>query len=370
MSELERVVLTGSPYERGRAHGERFADAVASNVEIYRQRFAHEGLDLDRVEKQAETYVETIADSNAAYVEEMRGIADGSDVPLRDVSMLNVRWELMYTTWKERAEDEVGADQPTDPPADGCTSFGVTPPATADGKTYIGQNWDWIAAVEETIFLAELRREDAPDVLAMTEAGIVGGKIGVNEHGIGLCVNGLISGTDGENAFRKPYHVRFREVLDAERFDDALRPVMESDRTCSANVVIGHADGEVIDFEAAPGLVNPLYPEGGVLTHANHFETDEVESINEKRSPSTLYRAPRLRRMLAADEGAVSLDTIRAALRDHFSKPESICNHVDESAPEVERGQTNASFVIDLEERRLLGQRGPPCEGEYHEYAL
>lgn len=41
-----------------------------------------------------------------------------------------------------------------------------------------------------------------------------------------------------------------------------------------------------------------------------------------------------------------------------------------QTLPEVEHGQTNASFVVDLEERRLLGQRGPPCEIEYHEYAL
>jgi isopenicillin-N N-acyltransferase-like protein len=378
--EFERIVLTGSPAERGREHGERFAEAVASNVELYRERFAHEGVDLDSIREHAAEYVDVIERESPGYAAEMRGVAEGSGVPLADVAMLNVRWEVIYPAWKDRTEAETGGDagtgdEPADrrdsPPADGCTSFGVAPPATADGRTYVGQNWDWLASVADNLFLMEVRRDDAPDMLAMTEAGIVGGKIGVNEHGIGIAVNGLISGDDGANALRKPYHVRFREVLDADRFDDALRPIVETDRVCSANVLLGHADGEVIDLEAAPNLVNTVYAEDGVLTHANHFETDAVESINERRSPSTLYRGPRLTRLLAAEaDDGIEPGDVQAALRDHFGKPSSICSHVDESVPEIEYGQTNASFVIDLEGRRLLGQRGPPCEGEYREYAL
>ncbi|WP_162224604.1 C45 family autoproteolytic acyltransferase/hydolase [Halorussus amylolyticus] len=373
MSEFERVVLTGTPYERGREHGERFADEVASNVECYRERFAHEGVDIDAIRGEAEKYIDVVERQNSEYAEEMRGVADGSDVPLADVTMLNVRWEVIYPAWKASAEADADAETEEklgESPIDGCTSFGVAPSATADGTTYMGQNWDWLASIADNLFLMELRRDDAPDVLAMTEAGIVGGKIGVNEHGIGLSVNGLISAGDGRNEFRKPYHVRFREILSAERYDDALRPILETDRVCSANVLVGHAEGELIDLEAAPEHVNPVYPDDGVLTHANHFESDAVESLNEKRGPSTLYRAPRLYRHLAADAGDIDSETIRSGLRDHFGKPSSICSHVDESSPEVEHGQTNASFVIDLQERRILAHRGPPCEGEYHEYAL
>ncbi|WP_281193465.1 C45 family peptidase [Halorubrum sp. F4] len=379
MAEFERVVLSGTPRERGIEHGERFADEVAANVETYRERFSHEGVDVDAMREHAAEYVEYIERESPEYAAEMRGIAEGSGVPLVDVTMLNVRWEVIYPAWKAQTEkaNETVVTEP-EPPIDGCTSFGVMPSATADGTTYMGQNWDWLAPIVDTLFLMELRREDAPDVLAMTEAGIVGGKIGVNEHGIGIAVNGLISGDDGSEGLRKPYHVRFREVLDAERYDDALRPILETDRVCSANVLVGHADGELIDLEAAPELVNPIHPDGGVLTHSNHFETDAVESVNERRGPSTLYRAERLRRLLAADaapdddagEGGIDSESIREGLRDHFGRPSSICSHVDPSLPAIEHGQTNASLVIDLGERRILGQRGPPCEGEYHEYAL
>jgi len=365
MTEFERIVLRGEPYDRGYDHGERFSEAVAANVETYRRRFEHEGVDLAGLRESAKRYVGLIERWNPEYAAEMHGIADGSGVSLTEVATLNVRWEVLYPAWKAGV-----ASSETGPSVDGCTSFGVRAPATADGGPYMGQNWDWLSPIAETVFLVELRRENAPDALYMTEAGIVGGKVGLNEHGIGLAVNGLLSTRDGEEEFERPYHVRFREILDAERFDDALRPVLETDRVCSANVMVGHAAGEIIDLEAAPTDVAPLYPDEGILTHSNHFVSDVAESVNERRSPSTLYRASRLRRLLAENHGAIGEEAIGGALRDHFGHPASICKHVDTALPEEEYGQTNASLILDLEARRILAVRGPPCEGEYREYAL
>lgn len=379
MAKLERVRLSGTPYERGVTHGERFADEIASNVEIYLDRFGYHGVDTETAREQAEEFIRLIESENEAYAEEMRGIADGGDVPLVDVTMLNVRWEVIYTAWKEETESDAdgseAAERSLEPevPVDGCTSYGVLPLASADGATYMGQNWDWISSIADNLFLMELRRDDGPDMVTMTEAGIVGGKCGVNEHGIGIAVNGLISPDDGKNPFRKPFHVRFREILDADTFDDALRPIVETDRACSSNIMVGHADGEVFDFETAPEQFNVLQPdETGILTHSNHFETDAIESLNEKRGPNTLYRAPRLRRRLIerAGENGIDTDGITDALRDHFGRPASICRHVDETLPEQEHVQTNASFVINLTERRLLATQGPPCEDDYHEYRL
>lgn len=376
MSTFDVLDLTGSPYERGVAHGEAFADEVAQNVATYRRRFEHHGVDTDAARELAADFVPRIEDWNEAYAAEMRGVADGSGVDLTDVALLNVRYEVIYTAYKDETEEraagggseESGRD-PAEAAVDGCTSFGVLPGAAADGKTYVGQNWDWLAPIADTLFLMRVRREERPDFLVFTEAGIVGGKAGVNEHGIGLSVNGLTSPADGAQPFRKPFHVRCREVMDATRLDDALRPIVETDRACSGNFVVGAAGGEVLDLETAPEEFGVVYPEDGVLTHSNHFVTD-IDSLTEQRGPSTLYRAERLRRRLADAAGDVSPAVLQEALRDHFGRPSSICSHVDVTLPEVEHGQTNASFVIDLDDRRLHAVRGPPCMGEYETYTL
>ena len=354
-SVVDSVELAGTPYERGRTHGEAFADEVRSNVEVYFDRFDYHGADEATVREQAEEFVPLIEEGNETYFEEMTGVVDGSGVPIEEVAALNARWEVMYSA----LADEAAA-------VDGCTGFGVQPEVTADGRAYMGQNWDWIPEIET--FVMDVRRESKPDMVVMTEAGIVGGKIGVNQHGIGMAVNGLISAGDGADPYRKPMHVRFREAMDAERLDTAIRPLIAGDRAVSANVILGHAAGEFIDLELSPTAVNHLYPEDGILTHANHFVDDRVESEFELLVPDTLCRAPRMRRLLERRADEIDVDVITGVLRDHFGRPASICRHADEDLPERERVHTNGSYVVDLEDRRLLATRGPPCKGEYQAF--
>jgi isopenicillin-N N-acyltransferase-like protein len=366
MTTERHLVLDGAPYSRGVEHGERLSDEIRTNLDVYRAQYEYRGVDLDDARADANRFVSIIERDAPDYLEEMRGIADGADLDLVDVTLLNVRYEVMYSAYSEEAAElATGADGDL---TDGCTSFGVQPRRTADGRTYLGENWDWKPDVETVVI--EQRHDDGPAVLAVTEAGIVGYKMGLNEAGIGLVINGLVTPNDGENPFRKPFHVRSKEILDAARFEDAIRPIVETDRACSANFLLGHADGELIDFEAAPEVVNYLYPEDGLLTHANHFEDRRrVESTNERRSPSTLYRARRLRRLIES-AGDVTVDDLESALADHFGRPASICRHADTSAEPLARSRTNLGLVLDLERGSLSVTDGPPCEREFERYSL
>ena len=65
--------------------------------------------------------------------------------------------------------------------------------------------------------------------------------------------------------------MRCREVLDAETYDMALLPILATKRVCSANFVVGHGDGEIIDIETSPNAVSYLYPVDGLVTHSNHL---------------------------------------------------------------------------------------------------
>lgn len=363
---LERLELSGGPERRGETHGEAFADEIAANVERYLSVFEHYGADRDTVYDQAEQFADIIERENADYFAEMAGVAAGAgdDVDLLDVTVLNARWEVMYSAYAEAAEGEVEKAAP-----DGCTAFGARPEFTAAGRTLVGENWDWIPEIET--FLMDLQPEDGPRSLTMTEAGIVGGKIGVNEHGIGMLLNGLVAEGDGEDPFKKPYHVRFREAMLADSLHGAIQPLIEKDRACSANVLLAHEEGEMIDLELAPEIQNYLYPEDGLLTHANHFQDrDRVDSQFERIATSTLCREPRLRRLLEQQAGGLSVATAQEALRDHFGHPQSVCMHPDADDHELERDQTNVSVVMDLEKRELYATQGPPCENEYVRHEL
>jgi len=195
--------------------------------------------------------------------------------------------------------------------------------------------------------------------------------MGVNECGIGLVENGLASSHDGRNPYCKPFHVRCHEVLDAERFEQALRPVTDTPRTCSANFVIGAAGGEIIDIESSPDHVSYLHPEDGIITHSNHFlSAGHGESLLEKLSPNTLHRVDRMRHLLEPHRGALSFARMRAAAADHLGAPFAICRHPDPSQPEPKRTMTVGAVLIDLEARTMHVANGPPCANDYVTFGL
>src|SRR6266478_4267464 len=284
MTAIAHLTTEGDAHACGLAHGRRFAREIADNVATYLRRFAASGLDRDE-----------------AYAEEMRGIADGAGQSEDTIALLNARYELAFTLFGQEAKQGQTKKELLELGLDGCTTFGLLPEATADRHTWLGQNWDWLEGVHGRTFVLRARRKGEPSFVCLTEAGIAGGKMGVNECGIGLVENGLASSHDGRNPYQKPFHVRCREVLDAESFEDAMRPVMESPRTCSGNFLIGAAGGPICAVETSPDHASRIDPEGGMVTHSNHFLTaGHGESLLEKISPNTLYRADRMRRLLAA----------------------------------------------------------------------
>lgn len=83
MSELPSVRLTGGPTERGRTHGETFAEAIRRNVSTYMERFEHNDVPEAEVRGQAAEFLSEIEDWNPAYAAELRGVADLTERSLR-----------------------------------------------------------------------------------------------------------------------------------------------------------------------------------------------------------------------------------------------------------------------------------------------
>jgi isopenicillin-N N-acyltransferase-like protein len=362
MPTIPLLTIEGDAYACGLAHGRRFTREIADNIETYLSRFAAAGLAREEAFAEAHRWREAIAAESPAYAEEMHGISDGSGHSETGIALLNARYELAFTLFGQEARrGELLAAG-----SDGCTTFGLLPEATADRHCWLGQNWDWLAGVHGRTFVLRARRKGKPRFVCLTEAGIAGGKMGVNECGIGLVENGLASSNDGRNRYRKPFHVRCREALEAEAFAEASHPVTSAPRTCSANFVIGAAGGEIVDLEASPDHVSRLYPEDGIITHSNHFLTDgHGESLLEKISSNTLYRAERMRALLEPHRGALSFAQMRAAASDHYGAPYAVCRHPDAGQPAVLRTMTVGAVLIDLDARILHVANGPPCGNDY-----
>ncbi len=295
---------------------------------------------------------------------------EGSEQSEQSIALLNARYELAFTLFGKDAkagkvEEMLAAG------TDGCTTFGLLPSATADRHAWLGQNWDWLEGVHGRTFVLRVRRKKKPSFVCLTEAGIAGGKMGVNEFGIGLVENGLASSHDGRHPYQKPFHMRCREILDADYFEGALRPIKNAPRTCSANFVVGKGGGDIVNIEASPDYVSYLYPDDGIVTHSNHFlSPGHGESLLEKLAPNTLHRADRMRSLLGQHRGAISFDHMRAAAADHVGAPYGICRHPDLKQPLAKRTMTVGAVLIDLDARVMHVANGPPCSNEYVAFAV
>ncbi len=356
------VRVTGGPYERGRAYGARVADRVRRSVEAYRGVF-HElaGLGVEEARGLAKRFEEPIDAFRPAYLDEIRGIADGAGLPYEDVLAINVRTEVMFAA-RARSAEAVSR-------ADGCSAFAVLPEASAERHTLIGQNWDWLPHCFDTVVVLEAAQPDAPDFVTVVEAGLLA-KTGMNSSGIGLATNALVTDRDlGEPDV--PYHVLLRAILDCETLSDAYAVLMERPRASSANYLIAHRDGIAVDVEAAPGDFSRLslvFPEGGVLLHTNHFLAlpAGLKDVSLWAMPDSPFRLERLRSAVAtAARDGLTLDAFAAMLADHANYPSAVCCHPDRRMRPADQGATVASVLMDLDDRCMWVADGYPCTTPY-----
>jgi isopenicillin-N N-acyltransferase like protein len=356
---VPRVAVRGTPHERGVQYGRAARERVQRSVSAYEWVFAHyAGWDWPKVRREAARYLEPIADFHRSAVEEMHGIAVGAGLELDDVIALNVRSEIMF------ASGAGASGAMSSAMANECSSFAVLPDATLSGHTIAGQNWDWLLHAQETVVQLNVVRDDGPDYMTIVEAGLLA-KTGMNEAGVAVCTNTLVSHLD-EGKAGVPYHVLLRALLDAESITDAVATIFAADKALSANYLLADVDGLAVDLEVVPGgpqSVRVLMPDTGILSHTNHFLAPDFVRCDAHvaTSPNTLFRLECLRAALVREAPAITVESLAKVLSDHRNAPLGICCHGDERAAEAERFATIVSVIYDLDAREVHVAGGTPC---------
>src|SRR3984957_6814073 len=104
MPELTVLDLGSDPLERGRVHGRSMRAEIRDNFKTYVERFEAGGVTLPVVLEQSDAWAAFIARDNPEYAEEMAGVAEGAELSLTEVAMLNARYELTYCVFVAAAQ--------------------------------------------------------------------------------------------------------------------------------------------------------------------------------------------------------------------------------------------------------------------------
>lgn len=243
---LRVVRLTGTPYELGYQHGSILREDVRASVRQilgYFRRYLKIPLVrswaanwwLDRPWREAAPFVP------ADYLEELRGLVDGSGVALRDLYRLHAIPDLTYS----------------------CANFAAWGKATSRGQLIHLRNLDWNIEVGiqqfATVFVVRPAGKHA--FLNIGWAGFVGVLTGVSDTQLSI---GQVGAETVDATFRgEPMVFVMRRVLEeAETLEEAATIIRNARRTVGVNYVIA-------DAKTQSGLVLETTPRAAVVFGAD-----------------------------------------------------------------------------------------------------
>ena len=356
MGKLQVVDVEGTGYECGYQHGEQAEKHIKHNIDFYLGWWKR-NLDMtkQKVYSYADTVIETTKDFDLELVEEMRGVSDGAGVDFEAIAAMNGRYEL---AWASPAQ-LMG----------GCTCIGAMPSRSESGDTLLAQNWDYRIGVTDSCIVLRVEKEGLPEVMMHTEAGIIGHK-GMNSLGVGVLINALVSDHDKLEK-SVPFLLVCRKMLEQTRFSDAVKVLLNADRSLSYNVMMA-GEGVLLDIEAHPGDVSFIYPEEGIMAHTNHFVGERALMVKDNfvlSESNSVHRYIIAKEKLAINEKH-SFESFKEILTNHFDHPLSICHHPNPENNKDHWEETVSSVFIVPETRVFMYTAGPPCSNSYQTVAF
>lgn len=353
--QIPLIHVYGSHLQMGQQIGEACRQNIRHSVENARKLVAdtYEQIQLtwDGALIQSRKYIPFAEERYPQYVEEMKGIAEGSGIPFDEVSMVNAM-EAVTTDALHLTK---------------CTSMAVNQERTANEHVLVAHNEDWLPDDEPDLYFLHARPNDEPPFLAMSYGALLP-NIGFNAYGIAQTCDSVYP-TDSRIGI--PRLIVSRAVLAARTPAEAIRSMLAPQRAAGYNHLLAIESGEMYNIEVSARRFALLYQENGMIAHTNHYLHPNMQQVESEPDEliSTRVRYFRAMRLLGMTEKHTvkSLQTIQ---RDHVNFQDSICNHAQDDLDPLDREKTITAMVMDLTNRQIHATWGNPCENVYNTYQL
>lgn len=277
------VHLDGPPYRQGYLHGRAFAELIRINTDIMKTGITYlegRGRSYDYVGIVRRSY--SYARSRRPEIEdELRGLADGSGLPLDEILMHNFPVFVL------------GSLLPME-----CTQVLVPGHLSADGVTRLAKTRDVSSARNRNVVLHRVT-ESGREVIQLTHAGSLA------MVGSALTSEGLMLSTSG--VWSKRTKIAFEDAdqawlgsnmdpvtRDCGTVDEVEQVLRREPRLTNLNVVVSDATGAGAAFEITPdGVYRHDVTTGGMI-RTNHFHSQGLADLapteEEYESTYTRYR--------------------------------------------------------------------------------
>ncbi|MCH2180946.1 MAG: C45 family peptidase [Mariniblastus sp.] len=333
-----------TPRQWGQRHGESYREAIAELVQIRTDlmREKNPGLDRQRIEQLADEQWQLTGQFDAELTDELTGIAEGADISLTDLVILN-----NYTDFRDIQVDDQG-----------CSLVY----ANSDAGPVVGQTWDMHGSAKRYVCCLRVpdRHSDHEAVL-FSLVGCVGMMgftsrqtvLGVNNINVTGAVAGIL------------WPVLVRAVLNQPSLAEMSRCLTTAPVTSGHNYLLAERDAAEM-WEVAPRLaesVGQMKPsEHGFMFHTNHCLG---EAMQQREATISLNSTTHVRHELLTRKvpAVATLDQMYDLMNDHENYPKSICSNfqADTQDPSITCG--GAVGHLDTGEIRMW--RGDPVHDDH-----
>lgn len=340
------IEVQGSSYEQGVAEGKLLKEAILRNLDTVFGRLEKSKVDWQKYDHFVEKNAAFLDKKYPELIQEMRGIAAGSEVEFNTILRLNIPAHFLADHFSQE-----------------CSMLLAKGPATADGNTYIVKNRDMAMPFEQAVIY-----KTYPDGLKLVEVngcGIVTfPACGMNSYGLAVTNTGFwtdkdptdLTRVDQAEIFPNAHHLltSCRNAKEAVEFAKSMPRMnglnlMMADKS-SAFIVETTKDDFYVDEDQGKGL----------LFRSNHVVSDKFKHLNSEKmqKSSTFQRYARIDEMTKEKYGRLRFQDLMRIMSDHKDRPNCLCRHAEEGYP----GQTVSTSLMCVEDFEVWNILDNPCQ--------
>jgi isopenicillin-N N-acyltransferase like protein len=335
---LSIVEVSGTPYEQGQQRGARLASEVKMQVVAYLGAVLPRSFGGNRG-KWLEAIRPLVDGADHDVVDELRGLADGSGVPLEDLQLAN------FSTY-------IAALDSTAAGSASCSVLATVGAANQKASLLIGRQQDSVDSVAPVLMVRRFT-DGRPARLDLTQPASLDPIVVITSDGLFW---------EGHVAFSKEpvpadaadlVSVVNSALTSARTLDDLQKGLSARPRRRAMNSVIADLTaGEVRSVELSSSRASSgRASKEGILISTDHFLTPAMAGLQPPSVNGSLTRNDRLNKLATSRRGQLTLDDIQTFLHD----------------PQVSVG-AGLSFAVDADAGRV--RLWDPAHQRWFEIAL
>jgi len=355
------VSVQGSHYEMGRQHGLQvrgLRSLIARAVEARFDQIERDGPD-QRFETLLRETREFLYEFDAPLLAMLRGQAEALELEF-DILL---RYDLVAYLRDDLVTRRT-------PHCEGCTTWGATGSATANGQPILVKNRDNRLELLPIQIVIEATPESGYRYLCSSSAGKPGVSCaGTNEAGLAVADTHVCSIDLGPGL---PDYALMMHILEGhDSVSSALDYLRSVPRLGRNNLILADAAGHLAVFEIGHRGYGMFETRDGTLVNTNHFVSPELRDCFVDTSPpqtrgNTFHRFDRVTSELNAALGQIDVPFAQRLMATHDGPLASICRHQREGSESA----TLSTSIFRPAQRTMLFCHGVPCQSHYGEFAF